>query len=137
MKQRSLSAFSLIELTLAIGIAAFCLLAVMGLIPIAVLTNRNTTSQTAATNIVAAVVADLRATPLTVPPGRATTSVQYQIPIPPKPRHCVDDHSPGLLCSGRDIFPQEQRSCPRDINLTVTFSPPNGPATHNPHLCRC
>ena len=62
MKQRSLSAFSLIELTLAIGIAAFCLLAVMGLIPIAVQTNRNATSQTAATNIIASVIADMRAT---------------------------------------------------------------------------
>ena len=62
MKQRSWSAFSLIELTLAIGIAAFCLLAVMGLIPIAVQTNRNATSQTAATNIIASVIADMRAT---------------------------------------------------------------------------
>jgi uncharacterized protein (TIGR02598 family) len=63
MKLRSWSAFSLIELTLAIGVAAFCLLTVMGLIPIAVVTNRNATSQTRATNIVAAVMADLRATP--------------------------------------------------------------------------
>jgi uncharacterized protein (TIGR02598 family) len=72
MKQRSWSAFSLIELTLAIGIAAFCLLAVMGLIPIAVQTNRNATSQTAATNIVASVIADMRAT-------TAATSPQYGI----------------------------------------------------------
>ena len=52
MKQRSWSAFSLIELTLALGIAALCLLAVMGLIPIAVQTNRNATSQTAANSII-------------------------------------------------------------------------------------
>ena len=63
MKQRSWSAFSLIELTVAIGIGAFCLLAVMGLIPIAVQTNRNATSQAAANNIMSAVSADLRATP--------------------------------------------------------------------------
>ena len=87
MKKRSSSAFSLVEVTLALGIAAFCLIAVFGLIPIAVQTNRNATSQTAATNIMAAVVADLRATPLTTPPGGATTSVQYQIPIRAKPRH--------------------------------------------------
>jgi uncharacterized protein (TIGR02598 family) len=65
MKQRSWSAFSLIELTLALGVAAFCLLAVFGLMPIGVQTNRNATSQTAATNIIALVVADLRATPKT------------------------------------------------------------------------
>jgi hypothetical protein len=59
------AAFSLIEVTLALGIAAFCLLAVFGLMPVGVQTNRNATSQTRATNIMAAVVSDLRATPKT------------------------------------------------------------------------
>ena len=58
---RRIDAFSLVELTLALGIAAFCLIAVFGLMPIGVQTNRNATSQTEATNISAAVVADLRA----------------------------------------------------------------------------
>jgi hypothetical protein len=57
------AAFSLVELTLALGIAAFCLIAVFGLMPVGVQTNRNATSQTAATNIMAAVIADLRAAP--------------------------------------------------------------------------
>ena len=59
------AAFSLVEVTVALGVAAFCLIAVFGLMPVGVQTNRNATSQTAATNIVAAVVADLRATPIT------------------------------------------------------------------------
>jgi type II secretory pathway pseudopilin PulG len=59
---RRVHAFSLVELTLALGIAAVCLLAVFGLMPIGVQTNRNTTSQSAAANIMAAVIADLRAT---------------------------------------------------------------------------
>jgi len=58
-------AFSLVEVTLALGVAAFCLIAVFGLVPVGLQTNRNATSQTAATNIIAAVVADLRATPNT------------------------------------------------------------------------
>ena len=58
----SLSAFSLVEVTLAIGIAAFCLITVIGLIPLGVQVNRNATSQTSATNIMAAVVGDVRAT---------------------------------------------------------------------------
>jgi uncharacterized protein (TIGR02598 family) len=66
------SGFSLIEVTLAIGIAAFCLLAVMGLIPIAVQTSRNATSQTAANGIIASVIADMRAT-------TSATSPQYVI----------------------------------------------------------
>jgi len=68
------SGFSLVEVTLALGIAAFCLIAVFGLMPIGVQTNRNATSQTAATNIMAAVVADLRATSKT-----ATASSQFAI----------------------------------------------------------
>jgi hypothetical protein len=59
------NAFSLTEVTLALGVAAFCLLAVFGLIPVGVQTNRNATSQTAATNMAALVVADLRAAPKT------------------------------------------------------------------------
>src|SRR5438105_4686137 len=57
------AAFSLVEIVLALGVAAFCLIAIVGLMPVGVQTNRNATSQTAATNIMAAIVADLRATP--------------------------------------------------------------------------
>ena len=57
------SAFSLVEVTLALGVAAFCLIALFGLIPVSMQTNRNANSQTAATNIIAGVVADLRAAP--------------------------------------------------------------------------
>jgi len=70
----SRSGFSLAEVTLALGIAAFCLIAVFGLMPVGVQTSRNATSQTAATNILAAVVADLRATPNTI-----NTSSQFAI----------------------------------------------------------
>jgi uncharacterized protein (TIGR02598 family) len=66
------AAFSLVEVTLALGIAAFCLIAVFGLMPVGVQTNRNATSQTAATGIMAAVNADLRAT-------QGSTSAQYGI----------------------------------------------------------
>jgi uncharacterized protein (TIGR02598 family) len=68
------AAFSLVEVTLALGIAAFCLIAVIGLIPVGVQTNRNATSQTAATNIMAAMVTDLRSTSKT-----KTTSSQFGI----------------------------------------------------------
>ena len=66
--------FSLAELTLAVGIAAFCLIAVFGLVPVGVQTNRNATSQMTATSLVAAVVADLRATP-----KGTGTSLQFAI----------------------------------------------------------
>ena len=77
---RRVHAFSLVEVTLAIGVAAFCLLAVFGLVPIGVQTNRNATSQTAAANIMAAVIADLRATPKTAGTWTGTSS-QFCIPL--------------------------------------------------------
>jgi uncharacterized protein (TIGR02598 family) len=67
-------AFSLVELVLALGVAAFCLIAVFGLMPVGMQTNRNATSHTAATNIIASTVADLRATP-----AAETTSPQFAI----------------------------------------------------------
>src|SRR5437763_16903386 len=77
---RSRAAFSLVELTVAMGIAAFCLIAVFGLIPVGVQTNRNATSQTAATNILADVIADIRATVRAT--ASATPSQLYAIAIP-------------------------------------------------------
>jgi uncharacterized protein (TIGR02598 family) len=65
MKGHLTSAFSLVEVTLALGIAAFCLIAVFGLMPVGMQTNRNAKSQTNATNIITAVIADLRSTPIT------------------------------------------------------------------------
>ena len=62
MKKRFTSGFSLVEVTLAIGIAAFCLITVVGVIPVGVQVNRNATSQTTATNIMATLVTDLRST---------------------------------------------------------------------------
>jgi uncharacterized protein (TIGR02598 family) len=68
------AAFSLVELVLALGVAAFCLFAVFGLMPVGMQTNRNATSQTAASNIIAGIVADLRATP-----AAATSSPQFAV----------------------------------------------------------
>ena len=76
MKKRNRRAFSLVEVTLALGIAAVCLIAVFGLMPVGVQTNRNATSQTAATSILSDVIADMRATPK---PPAINTSVQYHV----------------------------------------------------------
>jgi uncharacterized protein (TIGR02598 family) len=76
MKKQFTSAFSLVELTFALGVAGFCLVAALGLMPVGVRTNRNATSETAATNIMAAVVSDLRATP-----NANDTSSQFCIPL--------------------------------------------------------
>jgi uncharacterized protein (TIGR02598 family) len=76
MRRRNFTpgAFSLVELTLALGIAAFCLIAIVGLMPVGVQTIRNAASQTAATNILSSVVSDIRASPKGSDP-----TVQYKI----------------------------------------------------------
>ena len=66
-------AFSLIEVTFALGVAAVCLLAVAGLLTVGVQTNKRSTSQNIATNVLAAAVADLHAMPK-VPFGQPPTA---------------------------------------------------------------
>jgi uncharacterized protein (TIGR02598 family) len=68
------ASFSLVEVTVALGVTAFCLVALFGLLPIGLKTNQNSISQTAAGNILSAVIADLRATP-----KNASSSIQYGI----------------------------------------------------------
>ena len=61
-------AFSLVELTLAIGVAAFCLLAVFGLLPVAQTSHQAASEQTVANGLTSEIVSDLRATQKTTPP---------------------------------------------------------------------
>ena len=90
----AIGAFSLVELTLAIGIAALCLVTVFALVPIAVLTNRNSTSQTAAANIAALTVADLRA-------AKVASSPMLGITIPTNPTSLPQFLSPDVVpCFG-------------------------------------
>ncbi|MFL6520564.1 MAG: hypothetical protein ACJ8NS_10130 [Chthoniobacterales bacterium] len=77
--------FSLVEVTLALGVAAVSLLAIFALLPVGVKTNQLAIEQTASTNVLSAITADLRATPVTTPRGGATTSPRFGIAIPANP----------------------------------------------------
>lgn len=70
-------AFSLVEVTMALGIAAFSLLAIFGLLPVGIKSHRNAIEQTAAAGIATGIIADLRATPNT-----NSTTANYSITIP-------------------------------------------------------
>jgi len=76
------SGFSLVEVTLALGVAAVSLLVIFSLLPIGLQTNQRSIEQTASADILSAVAADLRATPVTTPRGNATISPQFSINIP-------------------------------------------------------
>jgi uncharacterized protein (TIGR02598 family) len=66
-----LAAFSLVEITAAIGVAGFCLIAVLGLLPVALQTQQASVQQTTANAIMAAILGDLRAD-VRLPPGQAS-----------------------------------------------------------------
>jgi len=67
-------AFSLVEVTLALGVAAICLIPLFGLLPIGINTARQAIGQSIAIDILSATTSDLRATPNT-----STTSPQFSI----------------------------------------------------------
>src|SRR6202040_4165501 len=69
--------FSLVEVTLALGVASFCLIAVFALLPASLSVNRSTVQQTTDTTWARLIAADLRATPST-----SSNSPRYGITIP-------------------------------------------------------
>jgi uncharacterized protein (TIGR02598 family) len=114
-------AFSLVEITLALGVAAILLIAVSALLPIGLQTSYNATEQTTSSDILAAVIADLRATAPTSPRGSDATSAQFGINIP--------GNSGGSRSAATLYFDSEGEVLPSAngsrYRLTVTF-PSNG-----------
>ena len=74
------SAFSLAEVTVALSVAAFALIAIFGLLPVGLDTTQTAISQTAASGIISAVIADLKATQ-----QGAGMSDQFGISLPTDP----------------------------------------------------
>jgi hypothetical protein len=64
-----LAAFSLVEVTLALGVAAFCLIAVLGLLPTSLKTQQASIQQTTANQIISTIFSFLRAD-VRLPPGQ-------------------------------------------------------------------
>jgi len=114
--------FSLVEVAIAAGLTAFCLLAIFGLLPIGLKSNQATINQTLANSVLSSVVADLRNTPLTTPRGTATNSPQFQFPLPANPV--------GTITSNTFYFTESSQltnQANARFRLTVTF-PTNGSA---------
>jgi hypothetical protein len=64
-----IAAFSLVEVTLALGVAAFCLIAVLGLLPTSLKTQQASIQQTTANQIISTIFSFLRAD-VRLPPGQ-------------------------------------------------------------------
>ena len=117
-----LAGFSLVEVTLALGVAAFCLLGIMALFPTSLVTNQITVQQTADTSLARAIAADLRATPITSP-----SSTRYGITIPAtgSATHTIflqDDETAGA--QDADAVPSQNPK----YRATITFTAPTNSA---------
>jgi uncharacterized protein (TIGR02598 family) len=73
LPQRETAGFSLVEVVLALGVAAFCLIAVMGMLPAGLNVQQNSIEQTTASRIMNTIFVDLRAN-VRLPPGQASKS---------------------------------------------------------------
>lgn len=113
--------FSLVEATLSLGLSAFCLVAIFGLLPLGLKSNQTATEETAATGFLSMVAADLRATPPAKENDANSTSGQFQIPIPANPV-TVAPTPTQLYFNGEG---RNSACCAADsrYRLTVTFLP--------------
>lgn len=118
------SAFSLVEVTLALGVAAVCLVATFALLPVGLQTMQSANQETASADIIGSVIADLRGTRITTPPGNAATSPKFNISIPASPVSTVSTAT--LFFNTEGQFSTSITSSSR-YKLTVTFLP-NGSA---------
>ena len=125
----SAAAFSLIEVALALGVAGFCLVAVVALLPVGVNSTQAAFSQTAATSIITHVLADLRATPASVPPGTAATSAEYSIPIPADAAGGSSTTKTLYFGDSLQQFSFASQAGASRYRLTITFLPPKGDRT--------
>jgi len=122
------AAFTLIEVTLALGVASFSLIAIFGLLPVGLMSNQATIEQTAAGSILSAVSADLRATP---PSTSGTTSAEFSIPIP---AHPVTSSSTTLYFTSNGQSSNSPTGNPNTTHRLMVSFLPNGSGTNGATL---
>jgi type II secretory pathway pseudopilin PulG len=80
-----IAGFTLVEVTLALGVAAICLMALIGLLPTSLKTQQSSIQQTTANQIISQISSFLRAD-VRLPPGQASKAC----PDPPDPNDPCD-----------------------------------------------
>lgn len=80
-----IAGFTLVEVTLALGVAAICLIPLIGLLPTSLKTQQNSIHQTTANQIISQISSFLRAD-VRLPPGQASKAC----PDPPDPNEPCD-----------------------------------------------
>jgi len=80
--RKSKRGFSLVEVALALGVASFCLIPLVALLPLGLSSNQSASSQVAAAGLLRAIAADLKATPQVSSYNTITNSPLYGFKIP-------------------------------------------------------
>jgi Tfp pilus assembly protein PilV len=124
------SAFSLVEVTMALAVAVFCLVSVFGLLPVGITTTQTSIQQTAAANIARAIISDLRTTPVTQP-ASDQNSPNYKITIPATAAQTIK-HTIFLLDDGtasgaedQDAVANTNPNLTPKYRATLIFTPSN------------
>ena len=101
---RQTAGFSLVEVALALGVAAICLIAMLGLMPTSLNTQQNSVRQTTANQILSQICAVLRAD-VRLPPGQ-DNKVCPDPPDPNEPCNWSESARPLARCSSarHDVF---------------------------------
>jgi len=121
------TAFSLVEVTFALGVAAFCLLVLLGLLPAGVKTQQNSIQQTTANQIISQLFSDLRAD-LRLPPGLASHETEDGFD-PPLHGHWLQMLTPDTLYFTQDGKPVNSAQDIPVFRATITYRRPPAETT--------
>ncbi len=115
----SVTAFSLVEAACALGICAFCLLAIFALLPAGLKSSQTATEQTVAAGLLSMVAVDLRETP-----AARGKSAFFEIPVPANPVTVSPDPTVRFFNESAESFADLQPDS--RYRLTVKFLPNGG-----------
>jgi len=102
-------AFSLVEVVLAIGIMAFGLIVIIGLLPMGLKSNRDSAEESQAVNIMQAVIADRQSTDYSLPSAiYAIPAISGSMAISSTTNVCFISESGSVYASGTQV-PQDAR----------------------------
>jgi uncharacterized protein (TIGR02598 family) len=116
-------AFSLVEVTLALGVSSFCLIALMGLVPVGLKSNQATREQAAALNVARGLLTDLQNVPASPEGASAVHGVQVR-----EAGEAADTAPQVVYFSETPAVPGAQFSATPDSSsryrVAVTMTPP-------------
>ena len=113
----------MVEVTLALGVTSIFLITIFGLLTVGLQTNQDAIQQGAAATTLGAVIADLRATPATMPHGEGAWSQQFGINIPASSMSGTTTSTIFFSAEGQSSTSTNSKSRYR---LTIAFLPTAG-----------